>query len=85
MGAAMIVTVQLFAGAKDLAGRDSVTVELSAGARVADLRKAVEEKVPALAALLRRSAVAVDDEFAGDEMTLAEGKRIALLPPVSGG
>jgi molybdopterin converting factor subunit 1 len=81
----MIVTVRLFARAKDLAGSDSVTVELPAGARVADLRKSLEEKIPALAVLLKRSAVAVDSEFAGDEMILSQGARIALLPPVSGG
>jgi molybdopterin converting factor subunit 1 len=75
----------LFARARDLAGADTLTVELPAGATVGDLRKRLAEGRPALAGLLARSALAVDSEFAGDEVVLREGAEIALLPPVSGG
>ena len=81
----MKITVQLFARARDLAGASAVTVELATGARVRDLRRGLAEQHPALAILLERSALAVNDEFAEDTLSLVEGAKVALLPPVSGG
>jgi molybdopterin converting factor subunit 1 len=81
----MNVRVHLFARARDLAGADAVAVELPDGATVADLRRRLGEAHPRLAALLARSAFAVEDEFAGDGQVLHAGGEVALLPPVSGG
>jgi molybdopterin converting factor subunit 1 len=81
----MTCCVRLFARAKDLAGTDAVTVTLSAGATVADLRRQLAADHPTLAGLLPRCAVAVDDEFAEDSLKLRDGAAVALLPPVSGG
>jgi molybdopterin converting factor subunit 1 len=81
----MIVQVRLFAGARDLVGADHVAVHLPAQATVGDLRRHLGNIQPALAALLARSAVAVDQEFAEDSLLLTEDIEIALLPPVSGG
>ncbi|HZV07955.1 MAG TPA: MoaD/ThiS family protein [Gemmataceae bacterium] len=81
----MIVQVRLFARARDLAGTDSLRVELSDKATVADLRGRLASDYPALAGLLERSALAVENEFAADSLTLTEDSEIALLPPVSGG
>jgi molybdopterin synthase catalytic subunit/molybdopterin synthase sulfur carrier subunit len=81
----MSVRVRLFARARDLAGADVVQVELPAGATVGDLRRALAERAPALASLLARSALAVNDEFAEDLLPLPPGAEVALLPPVSGG
>jgi molybdopterin converting factor subunit 1 len=81
----MTIRVRLFARAKDLAGAAAVTVELPPGATVADLRRRLAADHPALAALLERCAVAVDDEFAGDALPLPADAEVALLPPVSGG
>ena len=77
--------VRLFARAKDLAGAEAVEVELPAGATVGDLRRRLAEAKPALTSLLGRSAVAVNDEFANDNMVLPPDAAVALLPPVSGG
>lgn len=81
----MTLTVQLFARAKDLAGRGAVQVELDAAATVADLRRCLMETVPALAGLVPRSAIAVNNEYAHESTTLTPGDEVALLPPVSGG
>jgi molybdopterin converting factor subunit 1 len=81
----MIVRVRLFARAKDLAGTDVLSVELAHGAAVGELRRRLTEQIPALAALLQRSALAVNQEFARDDQMLTEGAECALLPPVSGG
>jgi molybdopterin converting factor subunit 1 len=81
----MTVRVRLFARARDLAGSDDLTLDLAAGATVGDLRRALAAECPALAGLVARSAFAVEDEFAGDEVCIAPGQEVALLPPVSGG
>jgi molybdopterin converting factor subunit 1 len=77
--------VLLFARARDLAGADTIEVELAPGATVGDLRRALADRYPRLEGLLQRSAFAVNDEFAGDEVAIASGAVVALLPPVSGG
>ena len=81
----MIVRVRLFARAKDLAGTDTVSVELAPNAIVADLRRQLAERIPSLAPLLQRSALAVNQEFARDDQPLTDDAEVALLPPVSGG
>jgi molybdopterin converting factor subunit 1 len=81
----MRFTVQLFARARDLVARDKVVVELPPGATVADLRQRLSEDYPALRSLLETSAMAINDEFADDSLSLPPGSEIALLPPVSGG
>lgn len=79
------VTVHLFARARDLAGSAQLTLDLPASATVAELRRRLAQKVPALAGLLERSALAVEGEFAPDSLVLPDHAEIALLPPVSGG
>ena len=81
----MNLEVRLFARARDLAGADTVMVELPPGAAVAQLRERLGSKVPSLQALLLRSAIAVNNDFAEDDHPLAAGDEVALLPPVSGG
>ena len=81
----MTATVMLFAAARDHAGADSVAVELPPGATVADLRAALARRVPGLAALLARSAVAVNHDFAEDQRVLIPSDELAVIPPVSGG
>ena len=79
------VRVRLFARARDLAGTDSLSVHLPDGATVAELRGRLVAEHPALAGLVPRSAVAVNDEFAEDAARLPCEAEVALLPPVSGG
>jgi molybdopterin converting factor subunit 1 len=79
------VVVRLFARARDLAGADTVTLRLSEAATVGDLRRELAAAYPVLGPLLGRSAIAVNQEFAGDELPLSLQAEIALLPPVSGG
>ena len=81
----MKLAVKLFAAARELAGGSEVVVEVPAGASVATLRGALCEAAPALASLAARSMVAVNEEYAQDAKSLAEGDDVALIPPVSGG
>jgi molybdenum cofactor cytidylyltransferase len=77
--------VRFFAMAKDRAGRSAVDVELPVGARVADLRAEIGRRLPELAALLARSMIAVNEEYAADDFVLTDAARVAVIPPVSGG
>ena len=81
----MMLNVRLFARARDLAAADVLRVELPDGATVADLRLRLVVACPALAGLLERSALAVENEFADDSRVLWADAEVALLPPVSGG
>lgn len=79
------IRVLLFARARELANRDSVSFALSANPTVADLRANLAARIPELASLLASSAIAVNREFAEDSVALRENDEIALIPPVSGG
>jgi molybdopterin converting factor subunit 1 len=81
----MQVRVKLFARARDLAGTQEVEVALAEGATVGELRRVLAAQVTALAGLLTRSAVAINDDFADDHQVVPPNSEIALLPPVSGG
>jgi molybdopterin converting factor subunit 1 len=77
--------IRLFARARDLAGADTVQVELSPGATVGELRRRLAAQHPALSRLLQHCVFAVNDEFAEDTQSLPAHAEVALLPPVSGG
>jgi molybdopterin converting factor subunit 1 len=81
----MIISVRLFARAKDLAGAGALTIDLPPEATVGQLKRRLAEEQPKLSGILERSAVAVNEEFADDETVLRAGAEVALLPPVSGG
>lgn len=76
------MNVLLFAKARELAGA-SIDVHVPAGGTVGDVRRALAATV--LASLVERCAIAVNEEYAGDEVVLKPDDRVALLPPVSGG
>lgn len=75
--------VLLFAALRDAAGAESVEVSVPAGATVRDLRAALARVLPA--ALLSRSAIAVNHEYADDAREVTDGDEVAVIPPVSGG
>jgi len=80
-----LVRVRLFARVKDLAGMDAIELPLPRGATVGELRRRLAEAKPALRDLLERCAIAVDEEFANDNLELRPGLTVAVIPPVSGG
>jgi molybdopterin synthase catalytic subunit/molybdopterin converting factor small subunit len=74
------VSIRLFAVLRERAGTGARELELSDGARVADVWPALElgNEPPGL-------LYAVNKSYAEAESTLAEGDEVALIPPVSGG
>jgi molybdopterin synthase catalytic subunit len=81
----MRVAVKLFAAGRELAGAAEAAVDLGGAATVGDLRRALSGQYTRLAALVDRSMIAVNAQYADDATTLAPGDEVALIPPVSGG
>lgn len=81
----MMVRIQLFARARDLAGAEWVTLELAEPATVGNVRLVLVQAFPALGNLAARSAIALNEEFADDSQEIDARSKLALLPPVSGG
>lgn len=81
----MLVSVQLFAAARDRIGRSSIQVELGETGTVKELRSRLRDDYPQLEDIVPRAMMAVDTEYARDEQRLRPGDEVALIPPVSGG
>lgn len=81
----MNVTLKLFAVAKQLAGADTLEIDLPPEATIADLRAAVAAQYPALEYLVRRAMFARNADYAADQAIIQPGDEIACIPPVSGG
>jgi len=80
----MKLTLLSFGIAKDITGQRFREWELPAGAKVADLRTQLARQYPVLNKL-SALRIAVNNEYAAEDVTLNEGDEVALIPPVSGG
>ncbi|HXE74608.1 MAG TPA: molybdopterin converting factor subunit 1 [Candidatus Xenobia bacterium] len=81
----MNVKVLFFGQLRELVGASEESVELPAGASVADLISHYQERVPRLRQFRPSLAVAVNQEYADAAAALRSGDEVAFLPPVSGG
>ena len=76
----MEVRVRLFAGLRERAGTDELSLELPAGASVRDALAQMRELTAGVPVVM-----AVNQEYATDDQGLDAGDEIALIPPISGG
>ncbi|OCG75207.1 MoaD/ThiS family protein [Microbacterium sediminis] len=74
--------VRYFAAAEEAAGRAE---ELRGETTLAALRAALADAHPALGPILPRCAVLVDGRRHDDNVPLAEGALVDVLPPFAGG
>ncbi|MEE2777721.1 MAG: molybdenum cofactor biosynthesis protein MoaE [Acidobacteriota bacterium] len=81
----MRIRLLAFASACDVLGTAESGLEVAAGSTVAQMKATIEGNHPRMGALWDGMAVAVNGELAYDDLALAEGDEVALLPPVSGG
>lgn len=81
----MNVNVRLFAVARQLAGQESVALNVPDGCTVGQLREQLAAAYPELAPLLPHVLFAIGSDYVGDGHTLADSPEIACIPPVSGG
>lgn len=79
------IVVKLFARARDLAGSESVSLELPEGATVGVLRAQLVDKHPALGPLADKLLVAAGSKYVRDDDVVPTDVDIACFPPVSGG
>lgn len=70
---------------RELLGSDAVEIELSGGARLADVDAALRDRFPATAEILDRTKFARNGILARLDDELVDGDEVALLPPVGGG
>ncbi len=80
-----MIEVHYFAGLRELAGIANSSLPWQAGLTVGQIRFLLSKQCPAIAGLLARSRIAVNDTLADDADTVPDRAEVALLPPVSGG
>ncbi len=80
---AMRVRVLFFGVLREVMGVAEREMEVAAGATVGDMVEVC--RAGAEGGIWGSIAVAVNQEYVGQERLLAEGDEVALLPPVSGG
>ena len=81
----MDIQLLAFASVSDVLGMRQLTVSLPTGSSIAQLKSRLEQDHPDLRRMWEGLAVAVNGDLALDEVALADGDEVALLPPVSGG
>lgn len=81
----MKLNVKLFARARDIAGAESITLDVPDAAKVADLRTALAARFPEMEPIVSSLLVAIGIEYADDNADLTDAHEIACFPPVSGG
>jgi MoaE-MoaD fusion protein len=81
----MQVRVVYFGILRDMAGHEHEAVELTDGARLAELYSDLQQRIPGLEKFGSSIALSINYEYATLEAPLHDGDEVALLPPVSGG
>ncbi|MGH2889042.1 MAG: molybdenum cofactor biosynthesis protein [Solirubrobacteraceae bacterium] len=76
----MDVTVMLFASLRERAGAGELSLQLRDGARVRDALAALRATIGDVPFV-----IAVNREYAPEDLMLSPGDELALIPPVSGG
>jgi len=81
----MRVIVKLFGAVREAVGEKELSVQLAAGAHVADLRRLLARDHPVFERFGARLAAAVNQQTAAEGDCLRDGDEVAFLPPVAGG
>ena len=81
----MKVTVLLFGQARELAGTQSLDLEIENPLSVAEVFARIVADLPKLARMEPSLLFAVNEEYASRDQLLKDGDVVAVLPPVSGG
>jgi len=85
MPSTITITALLFGQAREWAGASSIELELDEPATVERAFAALKTDHPKLGEIERSLLFAINEEYASKTDSLAEGDRLAVLPPVSGG
>jgi molybdopterin converting factor small subunit len=82
---AMKVHVQLYSRLRDLAGVETVDLDVAEGTRVCDLLERLYQKLPGLRSHNKSILVGAGLEFIDRDYKLKAGEEISIMPPVQGG
>lgn len=81
----MVINVLLFGRARELVGESLVELEVEEPATIGSAFEQLCRRHPKLGQMERSLLFAVNEEYATRDGRLADGDRLAILPPVSGG
>ena len=81
----MKIRVQFYSQLRDLAGAQTLDVDLADGAVVSDLLEKIYAKVPALRTRDKSILVGAGVEFVDRNYKPKAGEEISVMPPVQGG
>jgi molybdopterin converting factor small subunit len=79
------VRVRLFAGLAGVVGSRELDLALDGTPTIDALRGRLAQEYPVLEAFLPTLVCAVDEEVVAGEHLLADGARVEIIPPISGG
>lgn len=80
----MKLNVKLYGITKEIIGQTELEYSLSSSPDVSSLRKELKREYPELGRL-KSLMVAVNGEYAPQDLVLNEQDEVVLIPPVSGG
>ena len=81
----MKVKLLLFASLKDIAGRRDLEMELDDGSTLQQVTEKLASLYPEIGRMQNSVRIAINQEFADENISLNNGDEIAFLPPMSGG
>jgi molybdopterin converting factor subunit 1 len=77
--------ILFFATLKDRAGVRQATLDLPDGIKVSEFKDILVDRFPSLSPLLPNALIAVNREYALNDLVIPPEAEIAIFPPVSGG
>jgi molybdopterin synthase sulfur carrier subunit len=76
--------IKAFGISREIIGSKVLVLEIPEGYTIAAMKQELFQKYPSFAGL-KSLYVAVNNEYADEDVLIKEGDEIALIPPVSGG
>ena len=80
----MKVKILAFGIAKDILQGPEIELEVAANTKVGTLKQELLDRYPAFEKL-QSLAIAVNEEYASDDLLIQSSDELVLIPPVSGG
>lgn len=80
----MKIQLLFFGITTDLVGESSILFKLNNSVSVNELKEQLKITYPTLKNI-HEFAIAVNEDYANDDLVLKEGDVVAIIPPVSGG
>lgn len=80
----MNITILFFGITSDFVGKSKLSYTIDQQSTVKNLKDGITNIYPNLRNI-KEFAIAVNEEYANDDLKLNEGDVVAIIPPVSGG